>query len=146
MKAQELFERVTDDLIAGDRGRRVGLADAVAVLGPRHPDQRRRATVPRMERAGVGDGRSRARLVVEPLGDLPRVAAPRLPGPSGRTIDRRRAVEADRPPADADQSDSSEATTRKSSRGLFARVFNVFAAEQVDGADRFVRRPRARRR
>ncbi len=29
----------------------------------------------------------------------------------------------------------------KSSRGLFARVFNVFAAEQVDGAARFTHRP-----
>jgi antirestriction protein ArdC len=44
--------------------------------------------------------------------------------------------------ADSDQVSSSEGDhDAKSSRGLFARAFNVFAAEQVEGADRFARRP-----
>jgi antirestriction protein ArdC len=44
--------------------------------------------------------------------------------------------------ADADQSGTSgDDHDDKSSRGLFARAFNVFAAEQVEGADRFVQRP-----
>ncbi len=78
----------------------------------------------------------RAWLVVLDVGDLPRVAAPRRPGPARRAGHARRVVEADRP-------HEPRAATRRTQRSehrrsLFARTFTVFAAEQVDGVEHLI--------
>ena len=76
MKAEDLFEKVTADLIASDRGRGEGLAHAVASSRRRWSvQQRRRSRVPRVECAGAGDIRRRSRVDVVDLGDLQRMEA-----------------------------------------------------------------------
>ena len=59
MKAQELFEQVTADLVAAIEAGASDWQMPWRRLGAGLPAQRRRPAVPRVERAGVGDGRRR---------------------------------------------------------------------------------------
>ena len=97
MKATELFEKVTDDLVA---------AIEEGASGWRMPWQRLAAGLP----VSVDDRpyrgwnalvlaltAGRAGLALGPVGDVSGMAASRLPGPPRRARYTRRAVEADQP-------------------------------------------------
>ena len=137
MKAQDLFEKVTDDLIDSDRSRRIGMADAVAVSRWRHTD--RASTGGRT----VGGTRWCWRWS-PPIEDGRRTGGP----PTGRgSVTAARCAAANEAhavvlwkPTERPRADESDEKAQ-SSRSLFARVFTVFAAEQVDGSDRFVPQP-----
>ena len=97
MNATELFEKVTDDLVA---------AIEEGASGWRMPWQRFAAGLPvsvddrpyrGLERVGPRLVRGRAGLVLGPVGHVSGVAASRLPGPPRRTRHTRRVVEAEQP-------------------------------------------------
>ena len=96
MKAQDLFEKVTADLITAIEDGASGWRMPWQCLAGGTPTSVDGAAVPWVEHDGVGDGRRRSRMAVEPVGHLPGVATSRLSGAPRRARHTSRVVEAHR--------------------------------------------------